>query len=219
MPNDAADLLSSYDLTPPIEVTPMPGAIGINNHVRAVRTGAGAFETYLSHRDPAVIRYDHDLLAWWRETPNTLRAFLDGPYHTLPRQVIHGDVTPGNSFANSGRIAAVFDFEFATPDVRAIDVASGLVFTMRIWERDVATALLMARRFRDGYSRMSGLTAAEVVALPSLMLLRDVVGAIWWLGRDLAAGDTRRSMERIAEVRERVQWIDRHAAAFRDAVR
>lgn len=66
---------------------------------------------------------------------------------------------------------------------------------------------------------MSSLTVAEVVALPDLMLLRDVVGAIWWLGRDLAASDTRGSMERIAEMQTRAQWLDRDAAAFRGAIR
>jgi homoserine kinase type II len=327
--------LDAYDLMPPIEIWTLPGAIGINNHVRSVRTGAGAFvwKRYLSHRDPAVIRYEHRLLAWlagqdlsfatplpiptrtgdtlspapdgagwqalfawlpgghldrddpaqieafgaalgelhgvlaryplerrpgfgdfaalghihpnlpdlfnltpdhlglpptdaslallawWRETLGGLRPFLDGPYRTLPRQVIHGDVTPGNAFADGGRIAAIFDFEFAAPDARAIDVASGLVFTMRIWERDAATALLMARRFLGGYARQIGLTTAELAALSDLMLLRDVVGAIWWLGRDRAAGDTRGSMARIVEVQARAHWLTRHAAAFRDAVR
>jgi homoserine kinase type II len=332
---DAEDLLARYDLTPPVEMFTLPGAIGINNHVRGVRTGAGRFiwKRYLSHPDPAVIGYEHrllmwlagqplsfatplpiptrtedtlsptpdgagwqalfawlpgahidrddpalieafgaalgelhtvlaryppdqrpgfhdfasldrfhprvpdpftltpddlhvpptetnaDLLGWWRETLGGLRAFLDGPYRTLPRQMIHGDATPSNAFAEGDRIAAMFDFEFATPDARAIDVASSLVFTMRIWERDAPTALLMARRFRDGYARRSSLTAAEALALPHLMLLRDIAGAIWWLGRDLAAGDTRGSMERIAEAQARARWIREHEAAFLDSVR
>lgn len=335
MSGDAADILVFYDLTQPIEVFDRAGAIGINNRVRWVRTGAGTFvwKSYLSHRNAAVIRYEHRLLAWlagqdlsfatplpiptrtgdtlspmpdgagwqalfawlpgghldrddpaqieafgaalgelhgvlaryplerrpgfgdfaalghshpnmpdpfiltpdhlglpptaangallawWRETLGGLRPFLDGPYRTLPRQVIHGDVTPSNAFAVGGRIAAVFDFEFATPDVRAIDVASGLIFTMRIWERDAPTTLLMARRFLGGYARQIGLTTAEVTALPDLMLLRDVVGAIWWLGKDLAAGDTRGNMARITEVQARARWLIRHAAAFRNAVR
>lgn len=334
MSSDAADALASYDLTPPIESFALPGAIGINNHVRGLRTGAGTliWKTYLSHRDPAAIRYEHrlltwlagqslsfatplpistrtgdtlaptpdgagwqalfaalpgahldrddpaliaaygaalgelhralahappgdrpglndfaaldrfhpnvpdpyalapgqigappteantDLLAWWREALQGLRAFLDGPYRSLPRQVIHGDATPSNAFAAGGRITAMFDFEFATPSVRALDVASGLVFTMRSWERDTAGMLAMARQFRDGYARQNRLTAAEVAALPDLMLLRDVAGAIWWLGRDLAAGNTRESVGRIAEVQARARWLDRHAAAFRDAI-
>ncbi len=335
MSSDAADVLAAYDLVPPVEAFTLPGAVGINNHVRGVRTGTGdvVWKTYLSQRDPATIRYEHRLLAWlagqslsfatplpvptrtgdtlsptpdgagwqalfawlpgahldrddpalieafgtalgelhdtlrrypadrhpgfddyaaldrihphvpdpfgltpdhlslpptdtnlallawWRATLGDLRPFIDGPYRALPRQVIHGDVTPGNAFADSGRITAVFDFEFAAPDARAIDVASGLVFTMRIWERDASTALLMARRFRDGYARRSDVTTEEIAALPDLMLLRDVVGAIWWLGRDLAAGDTRRSVERIIEVQRRAHWLADNATAFRDAVR
>jgi Ser/Thr protein kinase RdoA (MazF antagonist) len=133
--------------------------------------------------------------------------------------MIHGDVGPSNAFEDGGRIAALFDFEFATPSARAIDVASGLVFTMRIWEREAPTALLMARRFCQGYARTSSLTTAEIVALPHLMLLRDVVGAIWWMGKGLAVGDTRGSMERIAEAQARAHWIREHEAPFYDAVR
>jgi Ser/Thr protein kinase RdoA (MazF antagonist) len=77
----------------------------------------------------------------------------------------------------------------------------------------------MARRFLGGYARQIDLTTAEVTALPDLMLLRDIVGAIWWLGRDRAVGDTHGSMERITEVQARAHWLTRHAAAFRDAVR
>lgn len=62
----------------------------------------------------------------------------------------HPDTDGRHALPDTGCIAAVFDFEFAAPDTRAIDVASGLVFTMRIWECDEPTALLMARRFRDG---------------------------------------------------------------------
>lgn len=158
-------------------------------------------------------------LGWWRETLGALRGFIAGPYQTLPRQVIHGDFGPGNALADGERIVSIHDFEFAMPGARAFDVASGLIFVMRIWERDAPAALTMARRFFRGYARHGGLTTAEIAALPQLMLLRDVIGAIWWAGRDLVAGDARKTIERIAEMQVSVAWLARYETAFRDALR
>ncbi len=159
------------------------------------------------------------LFDWWRETVRDLQVFIDGPYRTLPRQMMHGDFGPSNALAEDGRVVAIHDFEFTMPDARAIDVASGLAFVMRLWERDDEDALAMAHRFSHGHARRGGLTAAEIAALPHLMLLRDVVGAIWWTGRDLAAGDTRKSIERITAMQTARRWMREHEATFFAAVR
>lgn len=160
----------------------------------------------------------NDVLARWRTLLDATRAFIAGPYRTLPRQVIHGDVTPGNAFADDGRIAAIFDFEFAMPDARAIDVASGLTYVMRIWERDDAAALAMAHRFYRGYRQRDNLTTTEIAALPQLMLLREVVGTIWWAGRRLD-GRPQRATARIVEMEALASWLQRHEGAFAAALR
>lgn len=331
---NVAEALADYDLTPPVEVSPLPHATGINNRIRVVRTGAGTFiwKTYLARRDPAAIRYEHRLLTWlarqtlsfatprpvptrsddtlcptpdgpewqalfthlpgqhldrndpalieafgaalaelhtvlarypmdpvpditeyavldgihpavsdpsalsaedfglppsaasddivrrWRALLDTTNAFIAGPYRALPRQVIHGDVTPGNAFADDERITALFDFEFAMPDARAIDVASGLTFVMRLWEHDDASALAMVRHFARGYARHVTLTAAEIAALPRVMLLREVVGTIWWAGRK-RAGTPQRNTERITDMETLAGWLQQHEAAFFAALR
>lgn len=158
------------------------------------------------------------LLAWWRATLDTVRAFITGPYVALPRQVIHGDYGPGNTLTLGKRIVAVLDFDFAAPDARAMDVAEGLKFSMRIWERDTPTALMMAHRFCRGYARTNRLTTAEIAALPDLMLLYDAVSVIWWAGRGIVAGDPRAGVERIADMRAFVDWQAQYTSAFHDAI-
>lgn len=331
--NDAIDAtveaLAAYDLRPPVRLFALPDARGINNRNRGVQTSAGTFvwKTYLAHRSPAAIRYEHRLLAWlasqtlpfatshalptqagdtlcrtpddahwqalftylpgahldlndrtliasfgaalaelhgalqrypmdpapgiteyaalheihpavpdpyaltqaelaagadagredvrwrWHALLDATRAFIDGPYRALPRQVIHGDMGPSNVFAQDGRITAIFDFEFAMPDARAIDVASGLTHVMRLWERDDATALAMARCFSQGYCRRGRLTATERASLPHLMLLREVVGTIWWAGRN-RAGTPQKGTGRVADMERLVAWLRRYETEF-----
>jgi len=162
-----------------------------------------------------------DVRGRWHALLDAMRAFIDGPYRALPRQVIHGDMGPSNAFAHSGhdrRITAIFDFEFAMPDARAIDVASGLTHVMRLWERDDATALAMARCFSRGYRQTGGLTTEETAALPQLMLLREVVGTIWWAGRN-RAGTPQRGAGRVTDMEQMAVWLRRYEREFAAATR
>ena len=65
-------------------------------------------------------------------------------------------------------------------------------------------------------ARQSRLTSEEVAALPSLILLRDTVALIWWLGRALTAGDVRPSLDRLTELREVAGWRAARAARLCD---
>lgn len=157
-------------------------------------------------------------LAEWRATVRELDLFLNGPYPDLPHQAIHGDFGPGNALADGARIIATLDFEFALWDTRALDVASGLWMVTRIWEWSPPASLAMAAAFCAGYARTAQLTPAEIAALPQLMLLRVMVGTVWWLGRDLAAGDARPALGRLADLRELRGWLATHEGALLDAV-
>ena len=159
-----------------------------------------------------------DLFARWRGLLAEVAAFIAGPYRALPRQMTHSDFGPGNALAVNGRVVALLDFEFAQPDVRAIDVAAPLVFVMRLWERSTADALAMAAAYCRGFGRTGSLTEAEIAALPDLMILRNVVSTIWWLGRDLAEGRTP-DLERLTELRDFVGWMAAHGEALRETVR
>jgi homoserine kinase type II len=149
------------------------------------------------------------LLSWWRAELAALRGFILGPYRALPWQVIHGDFALANTLFEGGRLVAILDFEFAIPDARALDLASGLVSILRVWEDqphwDVAQAFL------DGYQCALPLEEREIAALPWLMRLRNAVAAIWWLGRDLEAGAVPDISKRINAMQETVVFLQQHA--------
>lgn len=151
-----------------------------------------------------------DDLSWWQGEVGRLARFADTVYRRLPQQVIHGDYAPSNTLFVGDRLAAVVDFDMALPDVRAMDVAAGLTFALRVDE--MPGPLARAAAFCGGYGAVQRLTAAEVAALPDLMALRDVVSTVWWLGRGLAAGDVRSALGRIVQARRRRRWGIEHQA-------
>jgi homoserine kinase type II len=158
-----------------------------------------------------------DLLAWWRDELAQLRAWLGENYDNLPFQVIHGDVGPSNTLVQDGRLTGILDFDFALPDARAIDVASGLMFTMRHWENPDPWP--MAAAFCQGYRQWIMPTSAEVDATPWLIRLRNAVSTLWWLGRGLADGDVTRALTRIQGMQAFVQWLEPNEAKVIETVR
>ena len=67
-----------------------------------------------------------------------------------------------------------------------LDVASGLKYGMRIWERD--DPWINGAGFSRGYARFVTLTEREVSSLVEVTILRDTVSVIWHYGRSLAEG-------------------------------
>lgn len=159
-----------------------------------------------------------DALAEWRAIVRSLDPFLAGPYRELPRQVIHGDFGPGNALASGTRVTAILDFEFALYDVRALDVASGLSLTLRYRPLPLAEELALSAAFCAGYVRGGALTPTEVAALPRLMLLREVVGFTWWLGRALADGDVTRWFARLPALASLRDWLVANERPWLDAI-
>jgi homoserine kinase type II len=56
----------------------------------------------------------------------TLLALIPDLYGRLPRQIIHSDPFRGNVLMLGDRVNGLLDFEFASPDLRAMDLAVGL---------------------------------------------------------------------------------------------
>ncbi len=154
----------------------------------------------------------HDeMLAWWRQHLRGLRAFVAGSYRALPRQLIHGDFVLGNTLLHGGRVSAILDFEFAGPDARAVDVASGLEFALRPWDGTAADALWpIAAAFCRGYARRNILTEAEVAAIPWLIRLRDTASALWHTGQTLARGHGQRNRSSFEHLRDTARWVEVH---------
>ncbi|MCW5851600.1 MAG: phosphotransferase [Anaerolineae bacterium] len=157
-----------------------------------------------------------DDLAWWRDEVAALRTWTASHYAPLPRQVVHGDFDGSNTLVKGDHVTGILDFEFAMPDARAIDVASGLMFSMRTWENP--TPWPAADAFCQGYRAWIHLTPAEVAALPWLMRLRNAVSTVWWLGRGLAEGGVLRSFGRIEWIRETVTWLAAHGTRLQAAI-
>ena len=153
------------------------------------------------------------LCGWWREEVASLNTFLTDTYPTLPTQVIHGDIAPSNTLYHNNKISAVLDFEFAGPDVRIIDVASGFKFSMRTWENDAPWQI--GKHFYQGYQSQVTLTPLEHTSLITIMCLRDMVSTIWWLGRNLADNQTP-NPNRMEEFRDFKTWLTTNRTRLED---
>ena len=155
--------------------------------------------------------------SWWPQEFAAVERFAAGAYRDLPRQVIHGDFAPGNTLFSGGRLAAVIDFEFAGADARAIDVAAGLLFTLRPWRG--APAWDTAAELCRGYARFVRLTPDEIAALPELIRLRNIVSAIWHIGQDAALGrGTYAGTARVARARTTSVWLEDNGDRLRALV-
>lgn len=149
------------------------------------------------------------LFAWWREEIAQIQQWQEDHYASLPHQVIHGDFTPGNTLVVGDQVSALLDFDFALLDARAVDVAAGLYFTMRIWENPDPWPVVSA--FCYGYQQQNTLTKAEILAIPWLMRLRCAVSIVWWFGKEAAAGKSV-GLWRLEDLRNLVGWLDNNEA-------
>ncbi|MGY4763329.1 phosphotransferase [Paenibacillus caseinilyticus] len=165
---------------------------------------APAYEPYydIYHVHPLVSR---EVLRTWleemsgrgmKDEAESVRNALDGLEQSLPEllqlpvQLVHSDIVYGNMLASGDRITAVLDFEFVTPDWRAMELG---VFLAELFPPDrlgspeaEEACWQAAERALEGYGRAAGLTEAELQALPQLVLLRRLVLVPHFLGRSLA---------------------------------
>ena len=100
-----------------------------------------------------------------------LEAEVAELYVRLPRQIIHGDVARGNTLVVGTRVSGIFDFEFAGPDLRAIDLVAGL------------HSFALGEEFTRGYLSRSRLADEQLEAVPRLRVLREAVALLRWTGR------------------------------------
>ncbi|MFC4101142.1 phosphotransferase [Paenibacillus xanthanilyticus] len=98
----------------------------------------------------------------------------------LPHQWIHGDIVFTNSVALGDRIVGLLDFEFATIDVRAMELA---VVLAEFPGPDTELALYRTRLFCEGFGSAIRLNAEEADMLPELMQLRMMDVFLHFAGR------------------------------------
>jgi Ser/Thr protein kinase RdoA (MazF antagonist) len=148
-------------------------------------------------------------LQTWRDEITALERFVRTDYLELPQQIVHGDFACANVLWDARRVSAIIDFEFAMPDARAIDLATLIDLVARPWEGQPNWTL--AEAACRGYAEHVPLLAAERATLPMLIRLRGVNSAIWWIGRDRAAGRPV-ALERLHAVLARRAWLERDGA-------
>jgi Ser/Thr protein kinase RdoA (MazF antagonist) len=158
-----------------------------------------------------------------------VRRFLDqGLYPKLPRAVIHGDIHPGNVRFQGASVAAVYDFDYLSPQARCRDLVDALMFfaaqrrhglnpdDIRSLTQPFALSLQWASWLLGGYQQVSRLTDLEWAALPWLMRSQ-------WLQIRLRGSRKVPRQEKLAFVTESffesIAWLDHEAEDFFGALR
>ncbi len=103
-------------------------------------------------------------------------------YRSLPLQLIHGDLIPGNMLIDNDCITGILDFEACALNPAVMEVAIALdtwlwdvMGSGAEWER--------VRRFGAGYAKVAKLTPTEIEAIPALILLRNAHVLMHMVGR------------------------------------
>jgi homoserine kinase type II len=138
----------------------------------------------------------HDGPDWLRSTHERADAVASDLARALPAQLTHGDMAPANLLAEDGRVTAVLDFEIAGADLRAMDLAAGLLQCTG-WPEDPGSAGRVGP-FLRAYLDVLPLTRAELDAVPDLLRLRALGSVVWRAGR------WRLGQSRLDEVRDRL---------------
>jgi homoserine kinase type II len=144
---------------------------------------------------------------------DSLQRAVPGLYATLPGQLCHNDYGPGNTLQIGGRTSAVLDFEFAAPDLRAIDVATGWYWSAGpLW--GTGRELPAVRAFLAGYTAGARLTAAEGAATSWLARLQRAVALIHRAGRERAGLATAAEVaEQARRLLDLDRWLEANGAA------
>ncbi|MFH5182956.1 phosphotransferase [Paenibacillus sp. TAB 01] len=134
----------------------------------------------------------------------------------LPVQLVHSDIVGGNIIARGGEVSGILDFEFVTPDLRAMEAAVFLNELIRChggrWE--------LVEAFAAGYGSTGSLEMKEVEALPQLILLRSLVLCLHFLGRQWAIGDQKNNPETfLASFGQVHAWLERNRSRLAELLR
>jgi Ser/Thr protein kinase RdoA (MazF antagonist) len=108
-------------------------------------------------------------------------------YRTLPRQIIHRDMHPGNLLFESGVFTGYLDFDLSQRNVRIFDIVylgCGLLVDnykdetrLRQW-RDIFAGII------QGYAELSPLSADELDSIPVLLLFDEVLFTAFFFSID-----------------------------------
>ena len=147
--------------------------------------------------------------AWVEDIEGKIDAWKTSA-SALPTQLIHGDLHYDNVLVEGDRITGLLDFEFAALDWRAMELA--ICLSKYAGE---AEPMAFLQPFVEGYAEHGVLTADEVAAVPSLIILRILSNVVYFVGRALAKEDELSTLtKRIETYCKRVDWLTANADAL-----
>jgi len=150
-----------------------------------------------------------------------VEAYSAAAYQALPRWLIHGDYHPGNLlYADSGKVAGIFDLDWACEHTRSRDLADAVYFfaTPRSGPLDDSRIesltdaaepdLDRARLFLQAYRQVSPVTPVEAHAIPLALAAR-------WLAMRLEGSAKVPADRRVwfitRDLERPLQWLALHA--------
>lgn len=139
----------------------------------------------------------------------------------LPFCLIHGDLHYDNCLVKDGKVTGLLDFEFASNDWRAMELA--ICLSKYAGEKDSegnSIAMPYFIDFIDGFAEKGELTEPEIDAIPDLINLRILSNVVYFVGRALGGEDDISSLTtRIANYCGRVDWIKNNGKAIRNSIK
>ncbi|MEO2204141.1 phosphotransferase [Paenibacillus pabuli] len=134
----------------------------------------------------------------------------------LPHQLVHGDVNASNVLSDDdGRICAILDFEFATWDLRVMELAVPMSDLLTMdksdeWMWDALEGLIR------GFRKQVNLEPDELLAIPQLILLRSLDVVMHFISRMFQGTDEPDvAVNQIIKLRERILWMNRNEERLR----
>ena len=135
---------------------------------------------------------------------------------SLPFGLIHGDLHYDNVLCKDGRVTGLLDFEFASNDWRAMELA--ICLSKYAGEKDKtgqSIAMPFFTDFIDGFAEKGELTDPEIEAIPDLILLRVLSNVVYFVGRAIGGEDDISSLTtRIENYCGRVDWLKKNGPAI-----
>jgi homoserine kinase type II len=143
---------------------------------------------------------------------NTLRGL-----ELLPHQLVHGDLNASNVLADSREIiCAILDFEFATWDLRVMELAVPMsdLLTMdkeQSWMWEALEGLI------QGFRQQVSLEPEELSMIPALILLRSLDVVMHFISRLFEGTDEPEvAVQQIRKLRERIDWMKGNEERLRE---
>ncbi|PYY26859.1 phosphotransferase [Paenibacillus illinoisensis] len=134
----------------------------------------------------------------------------------LPHQLVHGDVNASNVLSDDdGRICAILDFEFATWDLRVMELAVPMSDLLTMDKSDEWMWEALEGLIR-GFRKQVILEPDELLAIPQLILLRSLDVVMHFISRMFEGTDEPEvAVNQIIKLRERILWMNHNEERLR----